>query len=306
LRTKTIESPKVLLKTILTALLLVAAPGCLVRKVTHIHNQPQVPARDASLADLVARIDTASGPIHTMVATIDLAPTAGSTTSGDIKEYHDVKGYLLLQRPSTIRLQGLAPVVRTTIFDMVSNGEKFKLYIPSKQKFIVGRNDVQHPAKNALENLRPQHILQALTVPPIDGDRETAYRERLTPHSEPNKRYFVVTIVEEQQKDRHVLLRRKVWFDRAELELVRVQFYDSDGTCTEDVHYSNYQDFKGIRYPTHIQLERPEEDYQVVITIEKANFNVNIPPEKFELNKPEGVELVDLDAPKAEAKPGQK
>lgn len=242
-----------------------------------------------------------------MVATIDLAPTAGSTTSGDIKEYHDVKGSLLLQRPSTIRLQGLAPVVRTTIFDMVSNGEKFKLYIPSKEKFIIGRNDVQHPAKNALENLRPQHILQALTVPPIDADHETAYREKLTPHSEPNKRYFVVTIVE-QQKDRHdVLLRRKVWFDRTELELVRVQFYDSDGTCTEDVHYSNYQDFKGIRYPTHIQIERPEEDYQVVITIEKIlSFNANIPPERFELNKPEGVELVDLDAPKAEAKPGQK
>ncbi len=285
--------------------LLLATPGCLVRKVTHVHAPGQVmPARDASLAELVAKIDASSDAVHTMTATVDLEPTAGSVYSGVIKEYHDIKGFVLLQRPSTIRLQGQAPVVRTTIFDMVSNGEEFRLYIPPKGKFIVGKTSYQRPAKNALENLRPQHILQALIVPPIDPTTETTYREKVD-HRNEGKRYFVVNIIA-PQGDRHAILRRKEWFDRANLELVRTQFYEPDGSCTEDVQYANYQDFKGVRYPTHIELSRPEDDYEVTITIEKATFNEPIPPEKFDLKKPEGVELINLSAaPQGENRVGQ-
>lgn len=299
----TTETLKAFFALALTALLLVATPGCLVRKVTHVHApSPAGPVRDASLAELVAKIDAWSGPIHTLIATVDLAPTTGSIYSGALTQYHDVKAYILLQRPSTIRLQGLAPVVRTTLFDMVSNGEQFRLSIPIKNKFIIGNTTVEHRAKNPLENLRPQHILQALIVPPINADNEITYREKLTPHSQPTKRYFVVTIVE-VQKDRHVILRRKLWFDRSDLELVRVQFYDPDGTCTEDVHYSDYQEFKGIHYPTHIDLERPEDDYEVTITIEQARFNVAIATEKFDLPQPVGASVINLDAPKPEGTP---
>jgi hypothetical protein len=279
------------------AAMLLATPGCLVRKVTRVHAPGQtLPARDASLAELVAKIDAWSDAIHTLTATIDLEPVAGSVYSGVIKEYHDVKGFVLLQRPSTIRLLGQAPVVRTTIFDMVSTGEEFRLNIPVKQKFIIGKTTIQHPAKNALENLRPQHILQALIVPPIDPNTETTYRVKVD-HRAEGKRYYVVNIIA-PTGERHVIPRRIVWFDRANLELWRVQFYEPDGTCTEDVQYANYQDFKGIRYPTRIELNRPEDDYEVTITIEKATFNQSIPPEKFDLKKPEGAELIDLSAPK--------
>jgi outer membrane lipoprotein-sorting protein len=302
LRIALIKTAQAFSGSVLAALLLVT-PGCAVRKVTHVHAPGQaVPAREASLAELVAKISAWSSGFQTLTATVDLAPTAGSVYSGVIKEYRDVKGFVLLQRPSAIRMLGQAPVVRTTVFDMASNGEEFRLYIPSKQKFIIGKTTVQRPVKNALENLRPQHILQALIVPPIDADRETTYREKLSRRSEPTKRYFVVSIIE-SQPDRHVILRRKAWFDRADLELVRSQFYEPDGTCTEDVQYSNYQDFQGIHYPTHIELNRPEDDYAVIITIEKATFNDPIPREKFDLQEPEGAELVNLGAPKQEEHP---
>lgn len=301
LRIALIEKAKVFSGLVLATLLLVT-PGCLVRKVTHVHTPAQnVPARDASLAELVAKIDAWSDAVHTLTASVDLEPTAGSVYSGVIKEYHDVKGFILLQRPSTIRLLGQAPVVRTTIFDMVSTGDEFRLNIPIKGKFIVGKTTYQRPAKNALENLRPQHILQALIVPPIDPDTETTFRVKVDRRAE-GKRFYVVNIVE-PSGDRHVVPRRTVWFDRGDLELVRVQFWEPDGTCTEDVQYSNYQDFKGIRYPTHIELSRPEEDYDVTITIEKATFNESIPPEKFDLKKPEGAEVIDLSSAKQEERP---
>lgn len=239
-----------------------------------------------------------------MTATVDLEPTAGSVNSGVIKEYHDVKGFILLKEPSTLRMVGLAPVVRTTIFDMVSNGEEFRLYLPTKQKFVIGKTSVQRPAKNALENLRPQHILQALLVPPIDAEHEADFQESTDQTSE-GKRFYVVTVIE-PVADRRVTLRRKVWFDRADLDLARVQFYAANGDCAEDVTYSNYQDFGGIHYPSHIKLDRPGDDYDLTLTIEKATFNQAIPAEKFDLKKPEGVEVIDLSAPEQEEAPSGK
>jgi hypothetical protein len=239
-----------------------------------------------------------------MTAIVDLEPTAGSVYSGVIKEYHDVKGFVLLEKPSTIRMQGQAPVVRTSIFDMVSNGEEFRLSIPTKHKFIIGKTTFRHPAKNALENLRPQHILQALIVPAIDRERETPSRVEDQSRTQ-RRRFYVVNIesVVESSGAPRVILHRKVWFDRADLELVRMQFYEPDGTYTEDVRYSAYQDFQGVHFPTHIEISRPAEDYEVTITIEKATFNAPIAPEKFKLEKPEGAELINLSAAKQEEHP---
>jgi outer membrane lipoprotein-sorting protein len=143
--------------------------------------------------------------------------------------------------------------------------------------------------------------LQALTVPAIDTEKETSYLEQAE-HRSQRRRFYVVNVVE-VQGDHHVTLHRKVWFDRADLEIVREQFYDPDGTCNEDVNYGAYQDFQGIHYPTHIELARPEEDYEVTITIEKVTFNKPITPDKFDLKKPDGVELVDLSTAKPEEKP---
>jgi outer membrane lipoprotein-sorting protein len=274
----------------------------LVRKVTHVQApKASAPARQATLAELVVKINAQSKAVTTMSATVDLEPTAGSVYSGVIKEYHDVGGVILLQRPATIRIQGQAPVVRTNIFDMVSNGDEFRLYIPSKQKFLVGKITFYHATKNALENLRPQHILQALILPAIDAEHESTVLEQAERRSV-RRRFYVVDVIA-PEADRRLVLRRKMWFDRADLELVRTQYYDPDGACTEDVSYSAPQDFQGIHYPTKIEITRPVEDYQLTVTIEKATFNEPIAPEKFDLKQPEGAQLVDLDTVKPEEKP---
>jgi hypothetical protein len=250
------------------------------------------PALEASLADLVAGLNSKSQSIRTLNATVDLEPTAGSIYSGVIKEYHDVKGFILVETPALIRMLGQAPVVRTNVFDMASNGEEFRLYIPSKQKFIVGKTTFRRPTKNTLENMRPQHILEALLVPPLDASHEKWFFEQA---EEGGRRFYVVGVVESADSE-GLRLKRKAWFDRANLELARMQFYESDGVYVEDVHYSGYQDYQGISYPSHIEVARPIEDYRLAITILKATFNQAIEPEKFILDKPEGAQLVDLTA----------
>ena len=275
------------------AVMLLTASGCAVRRTVQVHPaQLPPPGREASAADLLAQVNAQSEAIRTLTATVDLAPTAGSVYSGVIKEYRDVKGFILLEKPALIRMIGQAPVVRTNIFDMVSDGEQFRLYIPPKQKFIVGKTAFRRPAKNALENLRPQHILEALLIPPIDPAHEKFVSEEAEDGA---KRYYVVTVFD-PGADGALILKRKVWFDRSSLEIARLQLYGPGGAYIEDVQYSDYRDFGGVHYPARIDVRRPIEDYRLAITIEKATFNQPIPPEKFELKKPDNAQLVELGA----------
>ena len=277
---------------VLTVVIL-AASGCAVRRTTKVAlPQSSAPPLDASVEDLVGRVNAQADKIQTLTATVDFQPTAGSVYSGVIKEYHDVKGFILVKKPALIRVIGQAPIIRTNIFDMVSDGETFRLNIPPKHKFIVGKTSVTRPAKNALENLRPQHILDALLVQPIDPARDKFSFEKA---EDGGRRYYVLTVF--QPGVAAILFpQRKIWFDRSNLDAARLQSYGPQGDYLEDVQYSNFQDFQGTRYPTLIQITRPVEDYRLAITILKAVFNQEITPDKFELKKPDGSELVELSA----------
>lgn len=278
---------------LMAAAALLLTPGCMLRRETRIQpSELPPPAREASLAELVAGLNARSQNVRTLSATVDLEPAAGSIYSGVIKEYHDVKGFILVEGPAMIRVLGQAPVVRTDIFDMVSNGDEFRLYVPPKQKFIVGKTTFRRPAKNSLENLRPQHILEALLVPALDTSHEKCFLEEA---EEGGRRFYVVGIVEPTD-GRELRLKRRAWFDRSNLELARMQFYEADGFYVEDVRYSDYHDFQEIKYPSHIEIARPIEDYRLTITILKATFNQPIEAEKFILNQPPGTQLVDLTA----------
>ena len=269
----------------------VALSGCAVKRTVRV-SPPAVslPAEVASLPDLIASVNAQSEAIQTMTATVDLEPTAGSVYSGVIKEYHDVKSFILVQRPAMIRMVGQAPVVRTDIFDMASDGKEFWLLVPSKHKFIVGKTGVQTPAKNALENLRPQHILEALLIPPVDTNSERTFHYEA---EEGSRRYYVVGVLD--AGDNGALnLKRQIWFDRKDLRIDRIEFFGRQGVYLEGVQYAAYQDFQGIRYPTRIKLTRPVEDYALSINLQKVTFNQPIAPEKFELKQPQGVERVEL------------
>ncbi len=251
---------------------------------------------------MVAHINAWSEAIRTLTATVDLEPAAGSAHSGLVKQYHDVRGFILFEKPSMIRMVGQAPVVRTQIFDMASDGKEFRLYLPTKKRFIVGNTGTRRRAKNSLENLRPQHITDALLAPPIDQTRERLSQSTVA--EDGHWRY--VLEVSDRTTEGQWTLRRKLWLDPANFEIARLQIYESQGSSREDVRYSDYQDFEGVRYPKRIQIDRSFEHYRLAINILKATFNQPIAPEKFELKKPERARLVDLRAaPAAEDSHGQ-
>jgi len=291
---------------LVVALLVLTAEGCAVKQTTVI--QPfavPAPPREATLDELIANLNSQAEDVRTLQAKVDLETTTGSVYSGVINEYHEVQGYILIQKPDLIRIIGQVPVVGTNIFDMASDANEFQLYIPSKAKFIVGKISSLHQAsENKLENMRPQHILDAMLVPPI-STRDHCYLEEAESQgaSKSERRYYIVNVVDIEPNGT-LELKRKIWFDRSDLEIARLQLYAPGGGHVQDVQYSEYQNFGGTRYPTRILLKRPIEDYQLAITIVNIpTFNQPIDPTKFTLQKPAGVELVDLDAepPKSSA-----
>lgn len=272
--------------------------GCAVSRTSHVApSQVPLPPMNASAAELIADINSQSKAVRTLSATVDLAPTAGSVYSGVIRQYHDVRGFILAKWPGWIRIQGQAPVVRTDIFDMASDGQKFQLYIPSKQKFIVGSTAPSPSPKSSLENLRPQHIVEALLLEPVDTPKDQYFIEEA---EEGSQRFYVVGILG-NCSDGRLYLERKIWFDRVNLSISRVQLYGAKGRYQEDIHYSFYEDFGGVRFPRRIEVDRPVEDYSLSMTIESATFNQDIPASKFVLQQPATAQLVVLKTPPAPA-----
>ena len=134
--------------------------------------------KSASKEDLVARINREAAQIQTLNATVDIKASIGGSKKGQITEYQEVRGYILARKPGWLRMIGLFPVLRNRAFDMVSNGSTFKLWIPPKNRFIVGSNEINKPSKQPLENLRPQHIYDALLLRPIDPQNDIVVLEQ--------------------------------------------------------------------------------------------------------------------------------
>src|SRR5580698_944555 len=157
------------LSILVLCLLCAATSSCIARRrlIPRAANSTK-PLLVADLPSLLAAIRKQYDAVQNFSATVDMVAGLGSTEKNHVTEYPDVRAYIRFRKPSDIRLIGLIPVVHSTMFDMVSDGVNFKLYIPSKGRFIVGNNAVEGVSPNKLENLRPQHFVDALVVQPID------------------------------------------------------------------------------------------------------------------------------------------
>jgi outer membrane lipoprotein-sorting protein len=284
------------------------ALGCMSIKTRRDVKKEEIrPQMEANEDQLIARFNQQAGAVNTLQATVDLIPSTGSTYSGVIEEYHDVPGFVLAKRPATVRVIGQAPVVAKNIFDMVSNGEIFRIFIPSKNAFLVGATSLVRPSKKPIENLRPQHVVEALFWPELAQDSNVLFEQF---NSDPN-RYYILTDLRTLDGGK-LELARKIWFDRADLQVSRVQLYGSAGRLDSDIAYSDWQPIVAApiagstavaqgSYPRDIHIWRPQDDYKLEILIVKLTVNEDIAADRFELAQPEGTDLIHV----GEEQPGK-
>src|SRR5882762_11093970 len=152
--------------------------GCLFRTRTVEQQYSRAPLQAATQKELVEAINRQADKVRSLQATVDIDASSGGVKKGKVTDYKEIRGYVLARRPAMLRMIGLMPIVRNKAFDMVSNGKEFKLWIPSKNRFVIGRNDAEvvNP-KQPLESIRPQMLYDALLIREIDPAEEIAVLE---------------------------------------------------------------------------------------------------------------------------------
>jgi outer membrane lipoprotein-sorting protein len=276
------------------AWLLTFASGCSVSQRTVVKpSEAPAPLLTATKEELVAKFNQQADSVKSLNASVSMKLVAGSAYSGVIEQYHEVDGFLLAAKPSSIRVIGQAPVVGKNVFDMVSNGQTFRIFIPSKNKFITGPANLTRSAKKPIENLRPQHLIDGLLWIPIAPPDSVLLEEA----AEPSGHFYVLDVerpfaLSSPAPDWEIT--RKIWFDRVNLSILRVETYAEQGKLVSDAHYSDWQAAGDTKYPRAISIARPADDYELQITVKKVTLNEPITPDRFQLAQPPGTELEDL------------
>jgi hypothetical protein len=267
-----------------------------------------VVVQDATQEDLLGKYNGVARGVTSVNATVQLKPTAGSKYTGVIEEYHEVKAFLLAERPAYIRMIGQVPVIGKTVFDMTSDSESFRVSIPSKNKFLVGAVSLERTSSKPIENLRPQHLLDALLWTEIRKEADVLLEE----FNDEKARYYVLTVLRGGYRTE---ILRKIWFNRADLEVARLQEFGPKGALVSDVRYSDWESLTGdqrqssaavpgvMAFPRVIQIDRPHDDYRLDLQVTKLTLNEDIPAERFKLEQPAGSELIRVGEDAQEKKP---
>lgn len=244
----------------------------------------------ASKEDLIQRVHDISDPIQSFLITTDMAASVGKLYSGELTDYATIGGYILFQRPDDIRIIGQDPVIHSTLFDMVSMGKEFRVYIPVKSRFIEGNNDTPGTSRNKVENLRPAAFLNAMLIYPPDQNDSTLLED----DTDETKSVYILLIVRRRQDQ--LQLVRNLYFDRYTLQIVRQKTFDPSGGIASDTNYYNWKVYGDISFPSQIDIERPQDGYAVTLTIGsmKVNTAAGVTPDKFVLEQPPGSKLEEL------------
>jgi outer membrane lipoprotein-sorting protein len=278
------------------------AVGCsTIKRRTDVKKEEIRRQLESSEENLVASYNEQARAVQTMQATVDLIASTGSTYSGVIEEYHDVTGFILARRPATVRVIGQAPVVAKNIFDMVSDGKEFRIYIPSRNAFLVGPTTLTRPSSKPIENLRPNHIVEALFWPELTPGKNVLFEQF---DLEPG-RYYILTLLREGDGGK-LEIARKIWYDRVDLRVSRVQLFGAGGVLDSDISYSDWQAAGTTliggnahlaaqsSYARDIKIWRPQDDYKLEIHILKLTLNEPISAERFILAQPDVTQLVHM------------
>lgn len=298
--------------------------GCVSRRVDFV---PFLrPSADATLDDLVARIDELANE-SSLVLRVELQfETVEEVERGRGRKFHPAKGRLFLERPSFIRLGIEAPILSANIAEMASDGTRFQLliYPPEYRALIEGSNDRSYREETArlerdpqlskagpLLNIRPQHFVDAFLPTPLGEGTVAFLNEELVTEAdrrtgakrgaEVRKSYYVVSAVRAGAKSPH----SQFWFDRLPaIALVRQRVFDDEGRLVTDIHYDGFlppDPGTGKRFPARVRIERPYDEYTLVVDVQPDGIIVNrdLPESAFQLTVPpewgDRFRRVDLD-----------
>lgn len=273
-------------------LLLPLMDGCLVH--THRIKQAKMPSVvvTATADDLVKDINDQCQQIHSLSATVVFQATVGGPNNGKEKTYTSFNGYILLRKPESLRVIGLVPVLHTRAFDMATDGNTFKLWIPHENKVFEGPNTVTKESSNTLENFRPNVFSDSLLIKCIMPDDLVTLTSNTYTRLDPRTKQLVVqpdydlSVLRRKDQSNDLIPERVIHFNRVDMRPYEEDIYDPKGAIQTQAIYGANQKFGTVEFPGTITIRRPLEEYQIVITIEKLVANLKLTDDQFQLKTP--------------------
>lgn len=331
---------------LLLILILVSLPagGCALFGTHKKVQVPQLlaPLAEANTAQLLAEVNRLAA-VRSIHGKVDIVFEDTSFAEvGLAEKYKQADGQLTLQRPGAIYLIIQVPFIAKDIAQMTSNGESFRVAVlqgdEKYRRFVKGTNSASYekldleakppesekPNKvmntketvNALSNLRPQHLTDALMINSIPDPTQSglSYARSEFYQEEPDNRpqakkavrvirgYYVVEEFSPASVGEARLLRR-FWFDRVGgIRLARIQWFNTQGLLITDVSYWDEKPFGEtgqFRLPSRVEITRPHDHYKLSIAYQTpvaVEIDREFRPEAFVLENRWQLPEVDLDA----------
>ncbi len=258
-------------------------------------------SRTATAQELETGLEERDAAIHTLNASVLITATTGGGKEGKVKTYTAFRGFILVRKPRDLRVLLELPILRSKAMDMVSDGAKFTLLIPPRNRAIVGTNEVTKPSKNGLENLRPAVFFDSLLVPGLATDEYVALTEsmhvlepahgRKAEVDEPD--YDLATY--KVTKDHLLRQERVIHISRTTLLAYQQDIFDGQGEIVTRATYENYAPSGETQFPRLITISRPLDEYSLRIDITKLTLNEPFPADQFELKIPPEVKVEHMD-----------
>jgi outer membrane lipoprotein-sorting protein len=257
---------------------------------------PRLPSMVQTMTaeDLVAQLNRRWAALDSLNATVDIQASVLKSKEGIAKDYTSFRGIILMRKPEMLRVYGRVPVIGTRMFDMVSDGKNFTLYIPSKSKAVKGSNSLKKKSLSQVENLRPGFFFDAMVVRGMEPDEFYAVAADTDTVADASKKHlllvpeYILNVMRRKPGSQQLYLVRVVHIHRDDMMPYQQDLYDDEGNLETQVFYSRYADYGATRYPSTIVIKRPLEDYQVIMTVEKVVKNMALTDDQFQVKIPEG------------------
>lgn len=273
--------------------------GCLVHTRNVKRATMPTVVMTATADQLVKVINNRCNEIHSLSTMVNFQLTEGGPRKGKEQTFTSFSGYILQRKPGSLRVAGY--LVGLPAFDMATNGESFKLWIPTRNKLFEGLNTVTKESSNSLENFRPSVFADSLLVGCIlADDLVTLTSETRTEVDAKSKQLTIrpdydLTVLRRKGNSQELIPERVIHFSRTDLQLYQEDIYDAKGTIQTTAIYGPLQTFAQQKFPGTVTIKRPLDELQILITIQKLTVNLAISDDKFDLKTPEAATVQKLD-----------
>jgi outer membrane lipoprotein-sorting protein len=258
----------------------------------------------ASVDELTKQLRDRDQAIQRLSARVVVSFTNGGMSTGKGTTGGPFNGFILVRKPSDLRVILQMPLMGLRVFDMVSDKGKFTLMyrMPGKgDLWRQGPIGVTTISANAIENFWPPVFLDSLLVPGGNADNSMKLSES---HRLIQPTTSGGPAVEEPDYDLGIMstakgeklgdTRRVIHINRVNLLPRGQDIYGEEGRIVTSASYDGYKDFNGVQFPTTITISRPLNQLVLKIQITSLTLNGELADDLFKLKVPDGVTVQEM------------